>query len=205
MTKGSAARSAMFTRPALANRWPPHGNLEYTTCQWQDLKSLHGFFLAHEGNVQRPGENCIKTFLGRAMAKIKENIRLFPEESWDDRRQHLCERVRHTRHPQPSKLPCGSLVDRSPGLVHVVEDLTRFQQEDLTLAGQGRAPSGPVEQPDAQFFFQILDLRTQRRLSDVQAHRGPIEVQLLRHGDEVSDVPQLLGSTLSLEMTLGRG
>jgi hypothetical protein len=133
-----------------------HGNLEYTTCQWQDLKSLHGFFLAYEGNVQRPGENCIKTFLGRAMAKIKENIRLFPAESRNDRRQHLRERVRHTRHPQPSKLSCGGLVDRSPGLVHVAEDLTRFQQEDLTFAGQGRAPSGPVEQPDAQLFFPDL-------------------------------------------------
>jgi len=52
-------------------------------------------------------------------------------------------------------------------------------------------PGRPREQADVQHALELADLNRERRLGDVQAPSGVAEVQLLGHGDEVPQQPQV--------------
>jgi hypothetical protein len=48
----------------------------------------------------------------------------------------------------------------------------------------------PVSSLHAQVRVELLDLRGERRLRDMQALGSPAEVTFLGHHDEIPDVPQ---------------
>ena len=50
---------------------------------------------------------------------------------------------------------------------------------------------GPFQQNDVQFPFQPLQLLTQGGLANVFAGRRPAEMQFLRQGNEVTQLPNL--------------
>jgi hypothetical protein len=49
----------------------------------------------------------------------------------------------------------------------------------------------PIEQGDAELLLELADLLAQRRLRDSHPRGGAAEVQLLRDGEEVAQVPEL--------------
>ncbi len=64
-------------------------------------------------------------------------------------------------------------------------------EEGLPRRGEGHAAAAALEQPGAHRVFQLPDLGTQYLLGDVDLVRRGGEALLLRHRDEVSQVPQL--------------
>jgi len=50
---------------------------------------------------------------------------------------------------------------------------------------------GADEQPDAEFGLQRLDGLAERRLRHRQSLGGSTEMQLLRHGEEIAQLPQI--------------
>jgi hypothetical protein len=62
--------------------------------------------------------------------------------------------------------------------------------------GGGDRPAGALEELDAKGILELADGLRQRRLSHVQARGGAPEMQLLVHGEEVPEVPQLDGRLL---------
>jgi hypothetical protein len=54
-----------------------------------------------------------------------------------------------------------------------------------TRLGEPHGAGGALEQGQAELPFQPSNLLADRRLHDVQPRRGPAEVQLLGHGEEV--------------------
>ena len=62
---------------------------------------------------------------------------------------------------------------------------------------QLHAARQPIEKFEANFFFQILDLSGERRLSHSQSARCTPVMLLLADHDEISQVPQLHIDTLS--------
>ena len=53
--------------------------------------------------------------------------------------------------------------------------------------------SGAMEKRRAQFFFELTDLLTERRLTDTQTLSGLTEVQRLGEGDDVPEVAEFHG------------
>ena len=82
---------------------------------------------------------------------------------------------------------------RDEGRIQVPEQWPGPSQQGLAGDGQLNAVSGAGQQVDSDEPFELADLARQGRLGDEQPFRGPAEVQLLRHGDERAQVPQLDG------------
>ncbi len=73
---------------------------------------------------------------------------------------------------------------------HVQRDAFQRRDEIAARLRQRDAPVVPVEQPDPERLFQLLDLHRQRRLRDVQRGRRAGKVAETRHGEKGFDVPQ---------------
>jgi hypothetical protein len=69
------------------------------------------------------------------------------------------------------------------------EDGSRPLEVDLPGRGELDLPRRADQQRHPQVVLELLDLLRERRLGDVQARRGPSEVALLAHRDEVAEVP----------------
>src|SRR5262245_51129631 len=79
--------------------------------------------------------------------------------------------------------PC-KMVDLTKHLMRFSNDtFPRFSKPDLALRS--------LKKLNPEFFLELTDLLAQRRLTDVEADCGSAEVQLLRDGDEVSQMTQL--------------
>jgi len=77
----------------------------------------------------------------------------------------------------------GALDMEQDRLRLVEEDASRFRQLDPAL--------GPIEKRDPELGLELQDLLAERRLSHAKTQRGPTEMQLLRHGHEISEMPKL--------------
>src|SRR4030095_5259463 len=73
-------------------------------------------------------------------------------------------------------------------VIDLTEDLVGFADNSDSSFGQAHFPLGPVEQLDAELFFQLAYLLTQGRLADVETYGGAAEMQFFSHGDEVTQV-----------------
>ena len=65
-----------------------------------------------------------------------------------------------------------------------------------------------IDTSDARFTADVLeppDLLGQGRLGDVDRLRGAAEVAVMRHRDEVLELPELHGRRLSLDPPMIRG
>ena len=85
-------------------------------------------------------------------------------------------------------LPCGALEAVGRG-----EQRAGLDEEPFADRRERDAAARPVEQADAELRLQLVDPLRQRRRGDVQALRGPSEVELLGHGDEVAHAAQVHG------------
>src|SRR5438094_6886271 len=70
------------------------------------------------------------------------------------------------------------------------EDLPCMFEKQSTSARQPHPSLGAFEQLDVDLFLELFDLVTERRLRDVEALRGPPEIQLFSDGNEVSEMAQ---------------
>jgi hypothetical protein len=70
----------------------------------------------------------------------------------------------------------------------VREDLPCMFEKQSASARQPHPPLGAFEQLNVDLFLELFDLLTERRLRDVEALRGPPEIQLFSDGNEVSQM-----------------
>jgi hypothetical protein len=73
----------------------------------------------------------------------------------------------------------------------LAEHAPRLLEHGVAGVCQRDAPLGAVEEPHAELLLELPNLLAHGRLRDVQALRGPAEVQLLGDRDEVPDVAKL--------------
>jgi hypothetical protein len=77
-------------------------------------------------------------------------------------------------------------LNRTDGLIQLHENAPRFLQQQRAGLGHPYTSVGPLEEPDPQIPFQLLDLVAQRRLRDVEPLRRTVEARLLRYRYEVA-------------------
>jgi len=87
---------------------------------------------------------------------------------------------------QPSDLTVADALNRTDGLIQLHENAPRFLQQQRAGLGHPYTSVGPLEEPDPQIPFQLLDLVAQRRLRDVEPLRRTVEARLLRYRYEVA-------------------
>src|SRR6185503_6945143 len=75
------------------------------------------------------------------------------------------------------------------------EDHPRFGDEHPARFGQLHLPLRPMEQFDAEFILELPDLLTERRLTDVKTLRRLSEVQAVGNGNGVAEVAQFHSSS----------
>jgi hypothetical protein len=108
----------------------------------------------------------------------------------DGRRDHAGARDRQdvTHGDRADFAACGAPSDLLR-LLGLLERRAGFGEEALPHLREDDAARLAHEQVGAQHGFQGADLRAERRRGDIQSCRRPREVQLLRDGHEVSEVP----------------
>jgi hypothetical protein len=80
---------------------------------------------------------------------------------------------------------------RRDGRVDLAQDGSDAVEQRLAGKRQLHAVGRAAQQLAAEHLLQRADLPAQRRLGDVEAFGRAAEVELLRHGDERAQVPQL--------------
>ena len=92
---------------------------------------------------------------------------------------------------QRSPFPAHGCFDPGDPLIGACDDGASFFLKQPPVGGKRDAPGCADEQVAAELVLERTDLRRQRGLRDVQLLGRSTEVQLLRHGEEVAQVPQL--------------
>jgi hypothetical protein len=101
------------------------------------------------------------------------------------------ERVADEEADRQGRLTGGDVLDPPAGCVGSGQQRPGLG-EDLESGGRERdVPARSQQQLGAELLFELADLAAEHRLCDVEAFRRPSEVQLLRDGDEVAQLPQI--------------
>jgi hypothetical protein len=82
-----------------------------------------------------------------------------------------------------------------PDLLDALEDLERLLVDEAASLGQAKRPELTLDQLDAEFLLELLDLSAERRLGDVQPLGGPGEAPLAHDRHEVAQVTEFQGDT----------
>jgi hypothetical protein len=80
-----------------------------------------------------------------------------------------------------------------PRDLRLLQDAPGLVEERGSRRGQGHAALRAVEEPHAKLLLELAHLLADGRLRDVQALCRAAEVQLLRDGNEVSEVSEFHG------------
>ncbi len=107
--------------------------------------------------------------------------------------------TQHVRQPFVGKLrgeadgqPAGFAARRpargARGFVGLTQNTAGVFEKNRAGCGERDMMPAALEQRRAEFVLKLAHLRAERRLCDVQPHRGATEVQLLGDGDEVTQV-----------------
>ena len=107
------------------------------------------------------------------------------------RRQHVIGGGGQEHQIEGADLPATGALDDRDGLVEADEDRAGLGQEDPPDVRQARTAGVALEQPHPETAFEHGDLLGQRLLGQVQVPGGTAEAQLLGHGDEVAQLPQV--------------
>ena len=101
--------------------------------------------------------------------------------------------------PDPDRAahPGAEFVDDVPGALDRVHHRQRLRQQRRTGLGQYDALRRPLEQRHLQIAFERRDRRAHRTLHDVQPPRRERETPLVRHRDEVLQLPKLHAQSLA--------
>ena len=94
-------------------------------------------------------------------------------------------------HRHVADLAGGDRARRLDGRVRGLQGRARRLEQGHARLGQGDAPRRALEQPRAELVLEPRDRRAQGLLGDVQPLGGAGEVQLLRDGDEIAELPEL--------------
>jgi hypothetical protein len=89
-----------------------------------------------------------------------------------------------------AELAAAGHARQADGFGGVGEGGTRAFQKYAAGFGEGYSSSGPVEELDAQFPFELLDLLAERGLGDREPFGCAPEVERLGYGGEVAEVTQ---------------
>src|SRR5262249_12711701 len=98
---------------------------------------------------------------------------------------------REVAHREVSDLARGNAPRLLHSVLQRVEHATGVNTERVAGGRQLHPAARSVEEGEAQLALQGLDLPAQRGLRDRQAARRAAKVPLLRHREEVAQVPQL--------------
>jgi len=127
----------------------------------------------------------------RHLVQFQLDVRIQVAEALDDGGQQPVGRGVDEAHGQAPALAGAGAPRVDRGAFHLLEDEVAALQEQLAGGEQFHPPLRSPQQGRADFPFQLLDLARQRRLRDAQAGRGPPEVELLGHGLEIAEVPEV--------------
>ena len=80
---------------------------------------------------------------------------------------------------------------RADGELHVGQHPARLLGEDAPRLGELHDPARPLEQLHPQLRLELSNRLRERRLRDVEPLGRSPEVELVAHGQEVAEVPEL--------------
>ena len=112
----------------------------------------------------------------------------------DQRLGHEARRGRVDR-PDPQHLARGErgLAHGAGRMLHLDEDALGFLEHDQAGPGHATCRVVRVKQADAEFIFQGADLAGKGRRREAEPLGRSAEMQLLRHRDETSQLPNIHG------------
>src|SRR5262249_21685175 len=108
---------------------------------------------------------------------FRENLQCVNQDFVDAARS--CDR-------QVADRSCAGARSHLDKVVHLTEHAIRLIDHSFSRVRQSYFAFGPVEQFDAELFFQLQNLLAQRWLADVQTESSPAEVQFFSDRDEIT-------------------
>ena len=127
----------------------------------------------------------------RALAQLDVDLGMQRAEALDDAGDERQQRRAGEAHAQQAGLAVVDAPRVAPRPVEIAEDRPRVAQERLARGRHLHPAARARQQLAPELLLQQPDLVAQRRLGHVQPRGGPAEVQLLRHGHEISELPEL--------------
>ena len=111
------------------------------------------------------------------------------------------DRVAHERGTRLRLQPAGDVafqvVEATARLGNLDENFPRILEQAFAGFGDNDRAREAIEQPLIHFRFQLLDLLTKRRLSDMFASSGAREAALFSYSNEVTELMNLHWKTWS--------
>src|SRR5215207_6397134 len=81
------------------------------------------------------------------------------------------------------------------GIVHLVQDVPRRREHDVSGRCEPHPPRRPLEQLGIELALERVDLTGECRLRDAESPRGGDERRFIGDGDEVAQMPKLHGTS----------
>jgi hypothetical protein len=119
-------------------------------------------------------------------------------KSHEDLRQGCFDELRGASNPKDSMLTSAQSLRPLAERFGISQQPSRPTKQFVAVSGQNDLAADPIEQPDAQLLLEISDLPRQGWLGPVQSASGERDASRIGDGHEVSEVPELHGSTLCL-------
>ena len=185
---GSACRSARRTRARRASRCRS-GSTATSGSRWIDSTtspaSSHG--QAHEADLNAPVAQRLDLLAGQQRVQLDLDAREARAPDAQHARQDVEVGGRHEADRQLTDLAAARALRGAHRALASARARRRASARNAWPAGVSSTRRlRAVEQRDAQLLLELPDLLAERRLRDVQARRGPAEVQLLGDRHEVA-------------------
>lgn len=125
------------------------------------------------------------------LAELNVNVGMPLAKGPNDERKEREVDPRGEAHHQTIHLAALRPLRRLRRALDMEQDRLRLVKEDAPRFRQLDPAPGPIEERDAELRLELQDLLAERRLSHAEAKRGPTEMQLLRDGHEIPEMPKL--------------
>ena len=109
----------------------------------------------------------------------------------DELRQNIWRHGRNGPDDQPAGNVVFQVVEATARLGNLDENFPGILEQAFAGLGEDDRARQAIEQPLIQFRFQLLDLLTKGRLSDMFASSSAREAALFGHGNEVTELMNL--------------
>ncbi len=142
----------------------------------------------HDRHIQVAGTQAVHDPLRRQLADVEVNLRIERAVA----REHVDHRVRqdcrdHSRDEYALILGLQR-IERLARNAHLAQDGFRFRSQSLAVTSQADGAPKPVEQRNAQFRFEFLDLLRERRLGHTLFLGSADEAPGARDGQEIAEL-----------------
>ena len=126
------------------------------------------------------------------LAELDVNVGMPLAKGPDDEGEDREIDPRGEAHHQTVHLATLRALRRLRGALDMEQDRLRLFEEDAARFRQlDPAAPGPIEERDPELRLELQDLLAERRLGHAKAQRRPAEMQLLRDGHEIPEMPKL--------------